>query len=144
MTPRLPTLSTLMVTLTLPFLFACASGGGAPAGPTDEELITQMMQANLAALASGDVDSVIATYSDDFSSDQGMDRAGMQQFLQGAADQGFLEGMTSDTTGMSITVAGDIATVEGIMVEGAFGALTLGFGLEKRDGQWVVTSSTQQ
>ena len=123
---------------------ACASGGGAPQGPPPEEVIAEMVNNAMSMLASGDVENLMAMYADDFASDQGMDKNGMTQFLTGAKDQGFLEGMTTNTDAMTITVDGETATVTGVSVEGAFGALTLGFGLAQRDGAWIITSQTQQ
>jgi hypothetical protein len=130
---------------------ACGSGGAgtpsapaAPPPPSDEEVITALMVKNLDLIKAGDIATLMASYTDDFSSDQGMNKAAMQQFLEGARDQGFLEGFTANTTNMVVEVTGDTAKVTGATVEGAFGVLNLGFGLAKRDGQWVVVSQTQQ
>ena len=122
--------------------FGCASGGGGAKGPSDEELIQQLVTTTLEALQGKDVDTTMAAYSDSFTSDQG-DKAAMQAFFQQAAEAGFLDGMTASTESMSITVDGDTAEVAGISVEGAFGALDLTFGLAKEDGRWMITSQTQ-
>ncbi|HUP22587.1 MAG TPA: hypothetical protein VNB06_06565 [Thermoanaerobaculia bacterium] len=130
---------------------ACSSGGAgapsapaAPPPPSDEEVITALMVKNLDLIKAGDIATLMTSYTDDFSSDQGMNKAAMQQFLEGARDQGFLEGFAANTTNMVVEVTGDTAKVTGATVEGAFGVLNLGFGLAKRDGQWVVVSQTQQ
>jgi hypothetical protein len=140
----------LLVLCTLA-LAACSTGGtdapatpAAPPPPSDQEVITALMVKNLDLIKTGDIAGLMATYAEDFSSDQGMNKAAMQQFLEGARDQGFLEGFTANTTNMLVEVTGDTAKVTGATVEGAFGVLNLGFGLAKRDGQWVVTSQTQQ
>lgn len=127
--------------LVLTVLAACASaggGGGMPA-PSDEELIGELMNKVMDALKAGDVDSMVMSYSDDFSSDQG-GKPEMQQFLQGAKEQGFLDGIEVDLAGMTVSVEGDSATAEPVEVSGAFGALSLSFGLQKRDGAWIITS----
>ncbi|MEM1245703.1 MAG: hypothetical protein AAGK22_05000 [Acidobacteriota bacterium] len=124
----------------------CASGGGgaaAPAGPTDEEMIQEIIANSLDALKAKDIDSMMSTYSDDFSSNQGMDKAGMAQFLKQADEMGMLDGVNVDTSAMTTTIEGDSAEVAGISLEGAFGALALGFKLEKREGAWVVTYQEQ-
>ncbi|MEM9406006.1 MAG: hypothetical protein AAGA81_08220 [Acidobacteriota bacterium] len=124
----------------------CASGGGgaaAPAGPTDEEMIQEIIANSLDALKAKDIDSMMSTYSDDFSSNQGMDKAGMAQFLKQADEMGMLDGVNVDTSAMTTTIEGDTAEVAGISLEGAFGALALGFKLEKREGAWVVTYQEQ-
>jgi hypothetical protein len=146
---RLLGLAALLVLAAL--TVACGTGGtgapdapAAPPPPSDQEVITALMVKNLELLKAGDIVNMMASYSEDFSSDQGMNKAAMQQFLEGARDQGFLEGFTANTAAMVVEVTGDTAKVTGATVEGAFGVLTLGFGLAKRDGQWVVVSQTQQ
>ena len=98
----------------------------------------------MTALAAGDVDTMVSAYAEDFSNDQGQDKAAMTEFLVGAKEQGFLDGMTSDTSAMTVMVDGATASVEGVSVEGAFGVLDLGFKLEKRDGAWIITEQNQQ
>lgn len=126
-------------------LTGCASSGAgsAPAGPPPEEVIANIITSTLASLADGDVDTVMASYSDDFSWDQG-DKAGMQAFLQQAVDAGFMDGMTADMENMVVNVDGDTADVSGVTIEGAFGLFDLTFELENRDGQWMVVKQTQQ
>ena len=135
---------TLLLTV-LALLVGCASGGGgsaAPAGPSDTELINNLVVEAMTALKSKDIDGMVAAYSDDFSSDNG-DKADTIAFLQGAADQGFLDGVEVDTSGIEVAVDGDTATAGPVGLEGAFGAMTLGFDLAKRDGRWWVVSQTQ-
>lgn len=137
----------LLLALVVAISAGCASGGGsapaAPAGPSDEELIGNLILSTIEALEAKDIDKMLMVYSDDFSSDQG-DKAAMKEFLTGAASQGFLDDMESNTDNLEITVDGDTATVSGVSVEGAFGMLDLGFDLAKRDGQWVITGQSQQ
>lgn len=118
----------------------CASAGR---GPSDEEQIAMMVADVLDALQGKDVDRMVSFYADDFTSDNG-DREATKAFLQGAAEQGFLDGIEVDTTTMEIAVDGDTATVGPVGLEGAFGALSLRFDLEKRDGAWTVVSQSQQ
>ena len=136
----------LLFTLVIASLLVvgCASGGGGGAkGPSDDELINQLVNTVVDALKSEDVATAMSYYADDFSGDQG-DRAAMQAFLEQAQQGGFLSGMTSDLSAMAVSIDGASATVSGVAVEGAFGVLDLGFELEKRDGAWVITSQTQQ
>jgi len=136
-------ISWAVVASALALLVGCASGGAAvPAGPRDEEVLTSMMTDAMAALQAKDIEAMVASYADDFSSDNG-DKAATIAFLQGAADQGFLDGIEIDTTGMSIDVEGDTAKAGPIGLEGAFGAISLSFDLAKRDGKWwVIGQST--
>jgi len=126
----------------------CATTGGggaaqAPAGPTDEEMIQKMMIDVMAALTAKDVDTMVSYYADDFTSDNG-DKAATVAFLQGAKDQGFLDGIVVKTDAMTIAIEGETAQVGPVNLEGAFGALALNFGLAKRDGKWVVVSQATQ
>ncbi|MEM7026429.1 MAG: hypothetical protein AAF637_28210 [Pseudomonadota bacterium] len=137
----------LAALLVVSVLGACASSGGgaaeAPAAPPAEEVIEGLLMGVLDMLKSGDVDGMMASYSDDFTWDQG-DKASMQGFLQGAVDGGFMDGMTADTSARAIAVDGDTATAEGVSIEGAFGLLDLSFELANRDGEWIVTKQMQQ
>ncbi|MDX1382534.1 MAG: nuclear transport factor 2 family protein [Thermoanaerobaculia bacterium] len=123
-------------------LAGCASTGGG-GGPSDEEVIQGMLDDVLAALQAKDIDAMISTYADDFTSDNG-GKEDTKAFLQGAADQGFLDGIEVDQSETAVAVDGDTASVGPVGLEGAFGALSLTFNLEKRDGQWWVTSMSQQ
>lgn len=129
-------------------LCACASStGGKPmaAGepaPSDEEVIAGLVSDSLGLLAKGDVEGMMQHYADDFNSAQG-DKATFGQFLTMAKDQGMLEGFASNLDDMTVTVDGDSAKVEGVSVEGAFGLLTLNFGLVRRDGTWLILSQEQ-
>jgi hypothetical protein len=99
----------------------------------------------MAALTAKDIDKMVSYYADDFTSDNG-DKAATVAFLQGAKDQGFLDGVVVKTDAMKIDVAegAETATVGPVNLEGAFGALGLNFGLVKRDGKWLVKSQSTQ
>ena len=133
----------LMVVL---LLASCASTGGAapaaPPPPSDEEVITELVNAAMEALKAKDIDTMVANYADDFSSVNG-GKEDTIAFLQGASEQGFLDGLMIDQSAMTVAVDGDSATAGPIALEGAFGALSLSFDLAKRDGKWWVTSQTQ-
>ena len=149
--------SRCLVALVLIFaVVGCAStgtggGGGAkpaPAkaaakGPTDQEMIQQMMIDVMAALTAKDINKMVSYYADDFHSDNG-DKAATVAFLNGAKDQGFLDGIVVKTDAMKIDVQGDTAKVGPVNLEGAFGALGLNFDLAKRAGKWLVVSQSTQ
>jgi hypothetical protein len=125
-------------------MVGCAStagggGGGAaaPKPPTDQELIQAMMIDVMAALTAKDVEKMVSYYADDFTSDNG-DKAATTAFLNGAKEQGFLDGIVVKTDAMQINVEGEKAKVGPVNLEGAFGALGLNFDLAKRDGKWLV------
>jgi hypothetical protein len=138
----------LVVTALIVAMVGCASTGGggaaaAPKGPTDQEMIQKMMIDVMAALTAKDVEKMVSYYADDFTSDNG-DKAATVAFLNGAKDQGFLDGIVVKTDAMAINVEGETATVGPVNLEGAFGALGLNFGLVKREGKWLVKSQSTQ
>lgn len=118
----------------------CASMGG---GMSDEEMIQELIIDAMAALVAQDIEGMTAAYAPDFESDQGGGVEETREFLQGAKEQGFLDGIVVDTEPMEIVVEGDTATAGPIDLEGAFGSLSLEFELEKRDGQWYVVYQSQ-
>lgn len=134
--------------LPLLLLAGCASGGAkapeVPAGPTDEELVTDLINNMIDALQAKDIDAMGAAYAEDFQSNQGTDKAQTLDFLKSVKDQGFLDGMEVDSTNLAIAVDGDTATANGVEVRGAFGVLALSFKAEKRDGTWLVTYQAQE
>ena len=95
------------------------------------------------ALGANDISKAMMAIADDFENDQGLDKSGQTEFLQGAADQGVLEDMEIDNTSRQITISGDTATVGPTVVEGSFGTITFEFKLEKRDGRWLIVYSSQ-
>lgn len=143
--PTKAPIAILVALLVVGLLGACTSTGGskAPAGPPPEEQVQTLVMNALSMLKEGNIEGMMANYADDFTSDQG-DKAAVQGFLQGAADGGFLDGMTTNTDEMTINVDGDTAKVEGLSIEGAFGLFDLTFDLENRDGTWIIIKQTQQ
>ena len=121
----------------------CESTYGGGGGASDTDLITNLLNDYGAALQAEDIAKAMTAFADDFDSDQGLDKAGQEEFLQGAADQGFLDGLEIDSSGMEIVIDGTSATAGPSAVEGSFGALTFNYKLEKRGGQWLITYSSQ-
>ena len=128
-----------VVALALVGLVGCAGGGG----KSDTDLIKELVDQAMAALQAKDIEGMTANYAADFKSDQGGGKAEMVEFLKGAKDQGFLDGIKIDTSKLVITPDGNKATAKPINLEGSFGALTVEFNLEKRDGKWLVTYQAQ-
>jgi hypothetical protein len=131
-----------MVALALVAMVGCAGGGGGK-GKSDEAMIKEIVDQAMASLQAQDIDAMIANYAEDFKSDQGGGKAEMKEFLAGAKEQGFLKDIKIDTSKLVIAVDGVKATAKPIGLEGAFGALTLEFTFEKRDGKWTVTYQAQ-
>ncbi|MFP6583060.1 MAG: hypothetical protein VCD00_10975 [Candidatus Hydrogenedentota bacterium] len=129
-----------VLALSMVVLTGCASTGG---GASDEDVVNGIVAEMMAALAGQDIDKMVSFYSEDFESDQGGDRDATREFLAGAKEQGFLDGIEVDQSSSETSIEGDKASVGPIDLEGAFGALTLEFDLEKRDGSWIVVYMAQ-
>lgn len=130
-----------VLALSMVVMAGCASTGGG--GASDGDVIDGIVAEMLGALEAQDIDKMVSFYSEDFESDQGGDKAATQEFLAGAKEQGFLDGIEVDQSSSETTIDGDKASVGPIDLEGAFGALTLEFDLEKRDGSWIVVYMAQ-
>ncbi len=128
--------------LAIMMVAGCASTGGG-GGASDSDLITNLLNDYGAALQAEDVAKAMIAFADDFDSDQGLDKAGFQEFLQGAADQGLLEDMEIDQSEMEIVIDGASATAGPLVASGAFPAITFNYKVEKRGGQWLITYSSQ-
>lgn len=128
-----------VMALALVGLVGCAGGGG----KSDDVMIKELIDQAMAALQAQDIAGMTANYAEDFKSDQGGGKAEMVEFLNGAKEQGFLDGIKVDSSKLVIAVDGEKATAKPINLEGAFGALTVEFNLEKREGKWLVTYQAQ-
>jgi hypothetical protein len=131
-----------MCAMAVVVLAGCATSGGG-GGMSDEDAIKALVDSAMAALKAQDIDTMVMNYADTFESDQGGGVAETKEFLVGAKEQGFLDGIEVDTSSMEIAVDGSKASAKPIDLEGAFGALTLEFELEKIDGAWKVTYQSQ-
>lgn len=131
-----------MMAMALVAMAGCASTGGG-GGASDADLIDAMVSEMLAALEAQDIEKMVANYSDDFESDQGGDRDATKEFLNAAKEGGLLDGIEVDQSSMKTTIEGDKASVGPVDLEGSFGAMTIEFDLEKRDGAWLVVYMAQ-
>jgi hypothetical protein len=96
------------------------------------------------AVQKQDIDAMMAGFAEDFKSDQGGGKPEYKEFLVGAKDQGFLEGMSINLENLKVEVKDKKASVQNIEVEGSFGVLTMNYDLENRDGKWLIIYLSQQ
>ena len=133
-----------VVVLSVMTMVGCAS---TPAndGPSDEELVTAVVTSIADALKAGDVEKMVSHFSEDFSSDEGGTKEATKEFMMGAKAAGYLDGIEVDLSTMKVEIEkGDEKASAGpIDLEGAFGALSLDYELEKRDGKWIAVYMSQ-
>lgn len=118
----------------------CATGGG---GMSDEDAIRAVVSKFETAMKALDLDAVFAVIADDFEMSDGLDKAEYKEFLTQLKDADQFDGVEMSTEDLTVTVDGDKAEAMPFVVEGAFGAATLEFELEKRAGVWLVTYINQ-
>lgn len=116
-------------------IMGCAGMGGA----NDQELIQGVMDQWKAGMLAEDVDATLPLVADDFEHYEWGDKAGMAEFLQEAADMGYLEDGEVSFDDTEITIEGDVATVYPVDYSASFGSATIEFTLTKRDGGWIIT-----
>lgn len=116
----------------------CATGAK---GPTDEELITGVLQQWSAALIAKDVEKLMVNYSENFADREGRNKAAAKQFIQEAINNGYLDGLQVDTTTTQIVVNGVDATATPINLSSSAGSISLGLTLKKEDGAWRIIGS---
>jgi hypothetical protein len=131
-------IGSVVVTVVLAAMLSACAGRG---GPSPEEEVQAAMDGFHASMIEGDLDSIMALISDDYSNSQGADKAQMQGFLGQAASQGFFTDMKVDLANAETVIDGDSASVSSVIYNTALGALTLSYELKKENGVWMFTGT---
>jgi len=122
--------------LVLMLLAACATS---TPKLTDEELIDALTQEGLAALVAQDIDKMMTHFSEDFSNDQFVDKAGVRDFLENCEASGYLDDLEVDLSENQVTITGDSATGGPAVVKGWFGSIPITIeGVKEEDGWKIV------
>jgi len=103
-----------------------------------EEAIMAVVKTFSEKLAAKDVKGVMGLVSDKFTNMEYGDKAGLQDFVQNAADAGYLDGLEVVLKGAGVKVEGDKAKVQPVEVNGSFGGATLELHFGKVDGAWTL------
>jgi len=113
----------------------CATSGK---GMTDEEIIAKLTEECITAALAKDIDTLLTYYSDDFSHYEFGDKAGLKEFLEGAKDMGYLDGLEVGMEQAETTIEGDTATIYPVVIEGPFGSTEIEFSSKKEAGTWKI------
>ena len=116
-------------------LGGCATSGK---GMTDEEILGKLTEECIAAALAQDIDKLLTYYSDDFSHYEFGDKAGLKEFLDGAKDMGYLDGLEVSMEQAKTTIEGDTATIFPVILEGTFGSTEIEFTSKKEGDTWKV------
>lgn len=125
-----------VVILAVVLVCGCATMGK---GPTDQEIIEANTAGAVEAAKAGDIDKLLAYYSDSFSHYELGDKTGFRDFLLSAKDMGYLDGVEVDLTHSQTTIEGEEATVGPVTVSGGFGSTQIYFDAEKEGEDWKIT-----
>jgi len=128
--------------------FGCATSGGAAAkapasGGDDKAAVTQTLAQWSGALAGKNIDNIMAFYSDSFKDDEGRDKAGIKELIEGAIANGYLDGAKVDLASAQVSINGDAAVVSPVQLSGDMGAISLSVSLKKETAGWRITGSSQ-
>ena len=106
-------------------LFVSASlsliSGCAVFAPSDEKLVKQTLTNWKTALEQKDIDRMMKTYSDDFTGQQGEDKAHVRDFLINMKEQGLLDNLELSFDDTKIGINEGMATASPVRIVGDFG-----------------------
>jgi hypothetical protein len=110
-------------------------------GPSDEELLTQMLAGWVGAMDEGSVEKVLSFYSKSYMGADG-DRydelEGRLEQIVPALEQFDAKFKTDET---KIAIEGDKATLAPITIDSSFGAMDLTLEATKENGVWLISST---
>ena len=138
---RVSKIVVLPATLTIiAMVFSCAT----LKGPTPTEEATAALEDFVAAMKPADLEKIMAAFSEDFGDSQGANKTMVRATIEGMIAQGALEAATIIVEESVITVEGDNATVNPLVVDTPVGRLSFVYKWKKEaDGVWRVVNIEQ-
>ena len=125
-------LGTILVVLS-----ACGLVGG---GPTDQEQVDATLAEWRDAVVAGDIDRVLATYSEEFTCFDAPSREAMTELMVGLRDQGALRGVEVFLDRAEKEETGDAIRVFPVEMIGPYANLTvLRLTLREEGGRWLIS-----
>jgi len=108
--------------------------------PTDQDLITKVLDQWKAATVALDFDKVLGLYSDKFSSSEYGDKAGLKTFLKDSKSQGLFDGIAVDISKAKVEVdkKKGTASVTGIELKVTSGSATITLDMAKEKANWLI------
>jgi hypothetical protein len=122
-------------------IVGCAS---APKGPTDEELVAQVVTQWEEAIVAKDLDAAMALHSESFSNAEAADKAAWRSYLEWIMASGYLDGAEVDTSGAETVIEEGTATVGPMVLSSAAGVFNIELNLAKEEGGWMIVGQTAQ
>ena len=107
-------------------------------GPDPEEQIAELLATFEELMEAQDITGALALYSDDFSSSQGLNKQALGDFMQGAKDQGALNGLEISTENTEIVIEEDgTATAGPVTISSSAFSISQMLTLVNEDGTWL-------
>ena len=122
----------------------CAGMRGSTEGPTDEEMIMDVVQQWKAARDTADVDALMALHSPDYSDQEGSTLEQLRQRYEERLPRFVEFGVVIDTSDVAAAVDGDSATASQIKISAGGRNLSMNLMLSKKTGSWLITGTRMQ
>ncbi len=113
----------------------CAAMGR---GPSDEELVSALIEKWKAAVVAQDIDALIALFSENYEGAEG-DKYDTKLFLLEGKDMGYFEGIEVDLEGAETTIEGSTATAYPLAVKSAMTEAKIELRFAKESAGWTIT-----
>ena len=108
-----------------------------PKGKNPEAEVLATVRAHGKAMKAGDVNALVALYSEDWKDHHGATKNSLKDRYQGMGDKGGREDMEFDLSAAEVVVDGDIGTITPVTLTSSAGSITHTHKLRKEaDGAW--------
>jgi hypothetical protein len=128
-------------TLAVAVMVVLASCASAPKGPTDEELVAQVVATWQQAIIDKDIEAAMAIHSENFSNAEAANKEMWKSYLEWVDASGYLDGATIDASGSETVIEEETATVGPIVLSTMAGVFRMQLKLAKEEAGWMVVSS---
>jgi len=131
------------VTVSLALVYLAGGCAGLQRGPSDEELLGELLRGWQAALDEGNVDNLMSLYSKDYMAEDGTDYEGLADRMEQIVPLLKEYGVEISTADAEIEIERSSATLGPIAFDSSFGSRTMSIEAAKEsDGVWRITGTT--
>ncbi|MBI1319610.1 MAG: hypothetical protein GC168_11785 [Candidatus Hydrogenedens sp.] len=120
----------------------CASSPQSEAGQTPDEAIASTVTQFIGGMAASNGDQIASTLAASFHDDEYGGRDAFAETMRQFTNIRYFDGLSADTSGMTITLTGDSATAAPAALSGPFGALVASFSLAREEQAWRIAGVT--
>ena len=132
----------ILIHLSLPILITSICGcANLRLGPSDEDLIRSTIAHWKVAMATENIDRLLACYSEDYINSRGENKETMRELMTRVFDSGFMDSVEINTEKAQITIEADTAKVAPIDFISDRGVWPMELTLRKENGKWLITGS---